>query len=43
MTSERPAKEFEKFDKAMNKILAISKEELDRRLYAAKKTKTGKT
>lgn len=34
--------EFQKFDKAMGKILSVSKEELDRRLKAAKKAKKGK-
>ena len=34
--------EFEKFDKAMDKIMSVSKAELDRRLEAAKKAKTGK-
>lgn len=41
MTSKR-SEEFEKFDKAMDKILSVSKEELDRRLKAAKKAKKGK-
>jgi len=41
MTS-KPSPEFEKFDKAMDKIMSLSKAELDRRLEAAKKTKTGK-
>jgi len=41
MTSKRLT-EFEKFDKAMDKILSVSKEELDRRLKAAKKAKKGK-
>lgn len=41
MTS-KPSEEFEKFDKAMGKIMSVSKEELDRRLAAAKKAKTGK-
>lgn len=34
--------EFEKFDKAMDKIMSVSKQELDRRLAEAKKNKTGK-
>jgi hypothetical protein len=38
----KPSSEFEKFDKAMDKILSVSKEELDRRLKAAKKAKKGK-
>jgi hypothetical protein len=38
----KPSKEFEKFDKAMDKIMSVSKEELDRRLAEAKKSKTGK-
>ena len=37
----KPPTEFEMFDKAMDKILSVSKEELDRRLKAAKKAKTG--
>ena len=41
MTS-KPTEEFEKFDKAMDKILSVSKEELERRLEAAKKAKKGK-
>jgi hypothetical protein len=41
MTS-KPSAEFEKFDRAMDKILSVSKEELDRRLKAAKKAKKGK-
>ena len=41
MTS-KPSEEFEKFDKAMDKIMSVTKEELDRRLEAAKKAKTGK-
>jgi hypothetical protein len=41
MTS-KPSEEFEKFDKAMDKIMSVTKEELDRRLKAAKKAKTGK-
>ena len=41
MTS-KPSEEFDKFDKAMDKILSVSKEELDRRLTAAKKAKKGK-
>lgn len=40
MTS-KPSTEFEKFDKAMDKILSVSKEELNRRLAAAKKAKKG--
>jgi hypothetical protein len=38
----KPSEEFEKFDKAMDKIMSVSKAELDRRLEAAKKDKTGK-
>lgn len=34
--------ERERFDKAMKQILSVSKVELDRRLAAAKKGKTGK-
>jgi hypothetical protein len=36
------SEEFEKFDKAMDKIMSVSKKELDRRLAEAKKNKTGK-
>jgi hypothetical protein len=39
---EKPSEEFEKFDKAMDKIMSVSKKELDRRLAEAKATKTGK-
>lgn len=42
MNNSRGSDEFTKFDKAMDKILSVSKEELDRRLKAAKKAKTGK-
>ena len=42
MRKEQPSEEFEKFDKAMDKIMSVSKKELDRRLAAAKKAKTGK-
>jgi hypothetical protein len=38
----KPPTEFEKFDKAMDKILSVSKEELDRRLMVAKKAKNGR-
>jgi hypothetical protein len=38
----KPSEKFEKFDKAMDKIMSVSKEELDRRLKAAKAAKTGK-
>ena len=41
MTS-KPSEEFIRLDKAMDKILSVSKEELDRRLKAAKKAKKGK-
>jgi len=41
MTSKH-SEEFEKFDEAMDKILSVSKEELDRRLAAAKTAKKGK-
>jgi hypothetical protein len=41
MTS-KPSEEFEKFDKAIDKIMSVSKQELDRRLAEAKKSKTGK-
>ena len=38
----KPSDEFTKFDKAMGKIMSVSKEELDGRLAAAKAAKTGK-
>jgi hypothetical protein len=38
----KSSEEFEKFDKAMDKIMSVSKAELDRRLEVAKKAKTGK-
>ena len=38
----KPPTEFERFDKAMDKIMSVTKEELDRRIKAAKKDKTGK-
>jgi hypothetical protein len=34
--------EFRKFDKAMDKIMSVSKKELDRRLAEARAAKTGK-
>lgn len=40
--SDKPTDEFEKFDKAMGKIMSISNAELDRRIAAAKQAKTGK-
>jgi hypothetical protein len=40
--TSKHSEEFTKFDKAMDKILSVSKEELDRRLKAAKKAKKGK-
>lgn len=36
------SEEFSKFDKAMDKIMSVSKAELDSRLEAAKKAKQGK-
>jgi hypothetical protein len=39
---DKPSEEFEKFDKAMDKIMSVSKKELDRRLEEAKAAKTGK-
>jgi hypothetical protein len=39
---DKPSEEFEKFDKAMDKIMSVSKKELDRRLAEAKTAKTGK-
>jgi len=41
MTDKR-SEEFEKFDKAMDKVMSVSKKELDRRIAEAKKNKTGK-
>jgi len=40
--TDKPSEEFSKFDEAMDKIMSISKAELDKRLAAAKKAKTGK-
>jgi hypothetical protein len=40
--TDKPSEEFEKFDKAMDKIMSVSKAELDKRLAAAKKEKIGK-
>lgn len=37
-----PSEEFTRFDKAMDKIMSVSKEELDRRLVDTKANKTGK-
>jgi hypothetical protein len=42
MKDEKPPTEFEKFDKVMDKIMSVTKEELDRRLKAAKIAKKGK-
>jgi hypothetical protein len=39
---EKPSEEFQKFDKAMDKIMSVSHDELKRRIAAAKKAKTGK-
>jgi hypothetical protein len=41
-SEDKPSEEFERFDKAMDKIMSVSKEELDRRLAEAKAAKTGK-
>jgi hypothetical protein len=41
LTSKR-SEEFDKFDMAMDKIMSVTKEELDRRLKAAKKAKKGR-
>jgi hypothetical protein len=38
----KSSEEFEKFDKAMDKILSVTPEELKKRLAAAKAAKTGK-
>ncbi len=38
----KPFEEFERFDKAMDKIMTVTKQELATRLKAAKKAKTGK-
>jgi hypothetical protein len=40
--TDKSSSEFEKFDKAMDKMMSVSKTELDRRLEAAKKAKKGK-
>ena len=40
--ADKSSDEFDKFDKAMNKIMSVSKAELDKRLEAAKKAKKGK-
>jgi hypothetical protein len=40
--TDKPSEEFEKFDKAMDKIMSVSKKELDRQIAEAKATKTGK-
>ena len=39
---DNPSEEFKKFNKAMNKILSVTPEELKKRLAAAKAAKTGK-
>lgn len=41
MTS-KPSEEFENFDKAMDKVMSVSKAELERRIAVAKESKTGK-
>jgi hypothetical protein len=41
-TDDKTSEEFKRFDKAMDKIMSVSKAELDKRLAAAKKAKTGK-
>jgi hypothetical protein len=38
----KPSEEFKKFDKAMDKIMSVSHDELKKRIAAAKKAKTGK-
>lgn len=38
----KPSTEFQKFDKAIDKIMSVSPEELKRRIAAAKKAKKGK-
>lgn len=40
--TDKPTEEFTEFDEAMDKIMSVSKQELDRRLAAAKKAKAGK-
>ncbi len=40
--NQKESKEFQKFDKAMDKIMSVSKAEVDKRVEAAKKAKTGK-
>ena len=41
-TVDKPSEDFSKFDKAMDKIMSVSKAELDRRIAAARQAKTGK-
>lgn len=41
-SEDKPTPEFNRFDKAMDKIMSVSKKELDKRLAEAKKAKTGK-
>jgi hypothetical protein len=38
----KPSEEFSNFDKAMDKIMSVSKKELDLRLEVAKQAKIGK-
>lgn len=40
--TDKPPNEFEKFDRLMDVTMSVSKAELDKRLEAAKKAKTGK-
>ena len=40
--SDKTSEEFKNFDKAMDKIMSVSKAELDKRLSVAKAAKTGK-
>ena len=42
VNKEEQSEEFDNFDKAMDKIMSVSKEELDKRIAAAKAAKTGK-
>jgi len=42
MPPKKHSEDFKRFDKAMGKILSVSKEELNRRLAEAKKNETGK-
>lgn len=42
MKNEKPTEEFQKFNKARDQIISVSKTQLDKCLAADKKAKTGK-